>query len=1027
MTAAAEDRPAADQRPEDAPSDGATDESAPPGTEASGGVERIAAEIRAELAAISSQGLDVRRREQVLKQQYHELERAARKLAADEVEQARQQLRERSAAVEAQAAELAQRRARQNEFDKELRARQLELVDQGAALARRAERWRQRAESLRLQDNRRRQVLRDHIAAVRRHECELESHVQSARDDIRRRQAELNERAAELEAQAARLAAAERDLQARAAESERQPAAARTLEMESRRRALAARERELDRHWQTSHEHRRQLAQQAEELEAQQRALLQEQGAFQERVQRLQRREQRCAEKTVALEAELHSLAEREAELTRREAAVDEVCRQAEETEHRAKQYHEEALSLREQTEARDSESRQAALALVVERQRLDGEKVALESAGAGLDGLGDQREREIEQAHAKLAEQAEHLRQVERSLATGPRVFTPHWWARSGVLAGLAGSLAAIAWLGLHPPPHRAKAEIRVTTDRVFAPGVPAGMPRAGAAGSASAGVLYEHCMRLLDPDLLADAVVGDELAEAWRAGCANSRVRVTAGEGEMVLLLSVTDADADTARRLVRTACEAYTQRVNAVPAMAALPPYYQELADWRAELQAALETAGGRRRADQAALAELPGPQERERALTDAKQTDADLAQVVASLGEQQARVAALLSAEIPLGSVDPADLEAALAEDAVYQEDRAEFHTVATRYRTELGVSMVLLMDPLPDLQKVLAEFAAALTEQRGLNPPAEVSAVLEACGADLAQWQKRLAEFTRQWRLWLETLQGMDVEKDIVALVERQNVAANAARRLSEDARKLVDELAARIKKLDADSAGSTREVVVAAVLRGEQAALKAAVEALVAPAAKTALNENLDLDAHDRKLRGLRTRLSRRRELVNEQLQLAADRLAREKHAARVEAARAQLRDLEQRRDELVTRLMTTLGTIRALDETARRRDEAAARLRLEDAEISRLRAWSRHLEQKLADARRHGPKPDRVQIGELVTEPVEQARYRGAAAAAGVALAAAWLVCVLMTSGNPRRARRRAADGLAKWASAAH
>jgi hypothetical protein len=154
----------------------------------------------------------------------------------------------------------------------------------------------------------------------------------------------------------------------------------------------------------------------------------------------------------------------------------------------------------------------------------------------------------------------------------------------------------------------------------------------------------------------------------------------------------------------------------------------------------------------------------------------------------------------------------------------------------------------------------------------------------------------------------------------------------------------------------------------------------------------------------------LRTRLKQRRDLVAERLQLEADRVARERHAARAETAREQVVQLERRREELVTQLMAKLEHARKLDAAARNYDSLLAKVERRDAEIAEITEQLRSLEAKLAETQPEGADPDRASVGEISVARVSQGRYRSASLVAGGACVATWLICAMMIVRTPRR-----------------
>jgi chromosome segregation ATPase len=1008
-----------------------TPAAAPPAKTA--GVERIVQDIRDGLAEISAHEIELRRREQDFDAQYRRLEQTARQAAARELEQAQRRLAERNADLSAQLIEVTRRQAQLDQREERLASEKEELERQRAELLREAEESRRRVAQLEAEHQAQRETLRGRVAAVRRQEQELTRRIQLARDQIAQERSGSEQQAADLDARAARAAESETRLQTRQAEiderlaqgqaqaaefqqrqtelaaeraalqQERERLREATGAIEGERRALAERQSELDRRWRSAREQRHEFTRQTEGVDAQRRSLQQEQAALGEREERLAQRDRQVQEQTTALEAEQRRLAELEADLAGRVETVDALFKQAEEVEQQAREHHDQALAAREQAEAREREAGQAALALEVERRELERDRAALETASQKLDGLRAQREQDMAAARRALADHAERLGAWEQSLRCASR----YWWRRATILAGASAVLAVAGWIVGHPPLHRAAAEIRVTSD-----------------SPARARVIAEHAQRLLQPHLLDDDPAVAGLAAAWRAACEGGRVTVGTPDERPVVNLRVTAGDAQLARRLVEAAGAAHERRVNSAAAGIELPPEYRSAEAWRDGLASTLGTTRQERAADAQALAAVPGPEERERVIGEADRLQTELTEVVNSLKDRRAALAALAPEDAPRGTVDPADVETALVEDTVYQEDRKEFAAVALQYRTELAVTMLMLTDPAKAVQKALEELAASLDEQRNLTPPAEVSAVLEACAAEVTRTQEQLKSFVERWRQRVEAVQGMKLGDDVVELANQQNAAAEAARTIAAEVRKVLDTLQTRIDALGSSGAGGTREVVVGAVLRGDQTKVKSAAEAFLAAAGKTALNDNFELDTQDRRARGLRMRLAQRREAVQQRLQLDADRVAAQARAARVAETRQQLAELEARREELIARLMSNLKTLRGLDEAARQRAELEGRISRRDAQIGWLEKQIAELEQKLADARRQGPKPDRVAVGEVTTQAIRQVRYEQAALAGGGAFVAAWLVCMFMMGRTPWRARRREPDPLLAWLS---
>jgi hypothetical protein len=562
----------------------------------------------------------------------------------------------------------------------------------------------------------------------------------------------------------------------------------------------------------------------------------------------------------------------------------------------------------------------------------------------------------------------------------------------RAAVLAGAAGLAAGLAWFVSHPPTYRASARIEIVSEN-----------------PALADVAAAHRAQLLDPHLL-DALPGETgLAPAWLAASEDGRVTARAADGEPVLWLRATAGDPGSARRLVVAACTAYTQRLQTEHRDPGLPPRYRELVLQRERLETTLQSLRQRRATNKAALATMPALPERSAVSAAADQLEAALMEVTTALDQQRAELAAVVALELPRGTVDPAQVEQTLAQDTIYREDQQEFRAAALQYRTELAVALLQLDEPGKAIQKALAQLAASLEEQHALEPPPDVAAVLDDSRASVSAAQAGFAAFVTQWVAGQETVQKAGPGDEVAALVAQQGTLADVARRAAADIVALVDQVGARIEELSGGGDGSTRRVVVAAVLRADHDALKAAAELFSTAAGKTALADNFKLDAQDRKLRGLRMRLNSRREAVHQQLQLEADRAAREQHAAEVAELRDQVRQSERRREELVANLVAALRQLRTADDAARRRDEVTVQERQGETEIAWLEARSAEIARELAEAQQEASAPDRADIGPPTIETVAPGRVRNTLLVGAASFAAAGLICTLMATGPLR------------------
>lgn len=908
--------------------------------------------------------------------------------AADTLAQQRRELAEETTRLAQTHADLARRAAELDARAAELATVEQSLDGERAALARRLQAGESAAAALEQQ----REALADQTASLAR-----------VRDDLTRRAAELDTRAAQLDAAARGLDEERAALEQRrcaeesaAAEVERRRGelAEDATRLAQARSALAARAAELER--------------QRDELAAASARFEAERGARTDHSARLQQERDELARALASVNEERAALTARAGELDRHQAELGRAAEAlAADRADLARQR--ERLQQAEQTLAAqharldDERSRSAAATaeLETERARVAGEWQQLEVATQALEDdrarLADERrgleaaQRDLETARAALATPVEAGPAVAHHAA--PRLSL----ARRTVVAAGVAALCALAWFSTHPAQSHATVRLRIDS------------------AAASVDVTARHARQLCDPRLLDGAAAAPELAAAWRTACAAARVVVTAAPDEPVLWLSVTAARADEAEQLLRAAVAAHTVWATSGAGDGPLPAEYQALLRRHAQLESALQELHAQESAAQAAATTAPALTSRTPLITAADDLETELGALTTALDEQRAALAVLVATEVPRGEVQPTAVERALADDTIHREDRAEFQAVALEYRRELGVAMLLLTDPAKVLQKTLADFAATLAEQRSLDPPPQIAAVLEACATAVDEAQANLAPFVGQWQNWTDTVQGLDVSADVVQLVSQQNLVADAARQAAETAGTLLQRIGAQIETVD-QSQGGTREVVVAAVLRGEQSGLKSAVDAFTAAAAKIAVSGNFELDARDRKLRGLRARLSSRRDTLQQQLQMEADRAAGETHAARVQAAREAVRQLERRREEVVASLVITLRQLRNLDDATRARIDAEAVAQRRASEIEWHAARLRELEQELVDAQPQGTGPELVTSDEPVIATRAPGRVRNSALAAGAGFGATWLLGALLTARMPGRRRRDAA-----------
>ncbi|MBK8915837.1 MAG: hypothetical protein IPM64_14805 [Phycisphaerales bacterium] len=994
------------------------DSARPPADDGLEAIRPMVADLRQRLASMAAQELEVQRRESELAQQRAALERRARESAEQELHAARERLERRSNELDAQAVELAARRSQLDRVEARLaeRERKLDLAQREHDAA--ARRLAERLEEERVQRAADRRVLSRRIDVIRERERELERRVRLARDEIVQQRADVDDRLAlieqrseEAEARRGEIDALEeqrrRSLDAalqreaeltaerEALERERDALQARGRtfdgvrdELEEERSALAARQGELEEEFRAARDHRARAIRQGEQLAARERELRKQGDDLAARRAALEAAEARAAERWAAVTAEERSLSERVEAAARRDEEHDtrdrDLARRQRDIEHLSSQL----ASQRESADLRDSETRQAALALELERAGLDRDRAGLEQQFAELTSLRDRDEAALRDRTQYLEQRSEALLRSEQALFRGSR----RWPLRAALLSLCIGIAAAAAALRLDPPRYRASAELKLTsaTDPALA--------------------ARQHAARLLTPGEL-ESLLGEPLAARVRSARAESRFSARPTPDGTVWL-DVAAADARTAAALALEAARGYGDALNAITAGPAQSATIADLSARRSQTHDALRRLRLDADALSARIAAFPPAGARETAMAELAGLRVRHAELIGSLNAARTALAGAIDGTDVRGAVDPQALEEAIRADAVHAEDVKELRIAAREYQGELAVGMVLLVDPLGQLRDGLQSALRSVAEQRELQPPPEIAAALEPVSNSLDQARLSNATFSQEWerrRLEIERARG---EPNVVELVRQQSEAAEAMRRHSTEIRQSLDEVSAIVEEIGA--AGGTREIVVATLLRSELARLREALAAVEAAAQSVDTTTNFRLDAADTRLRGLRTRLAQREAAVLEMLQSRADTEARDARGAQTEDLRLRVRALEQDRDHAVLLLADAAEALRAATEREAERAVATQQLQLLRDEEARLTSQVDALDSALAQADRSGPRPDRAALGATATE---QIGGRNRVASAVIALFGAAVmtfgVCALLLI-QPRRAAGR-------------
>lgn len=642
------------------------------------------------------------------------------------------------------------------------------------------------------------------------------------------------------------------------------------------------------------------------------------------------------------IKSRLARLSEREAELRRREAemengreSVDKLYRQAAGARGETRLQEHQIAKLRGWLAAREARLRDESRQLEADCESLRRECAAFTTEQTQPDPPFSEAEPEPDRPSAPQPS-------LEPPAAPPPVNLS----RRALLLSALAGLLAGSIWYTTQMPRFRGLAELQVTGQR--------GSPER---------IAWEHVDGLMS-DALLEHWQEPPTAESWIAARAAPNVAVRRLPENGMLQLSFDTPDQALAQELPPAVIRAYIAYLNTLPLDHFRSPRHIE---WTAQHDALSEELSSRRTRQQeiqARGADTPLPAERGEVQATFDQAVTDFKQTVERLREQREELAALQSREVPRGELSPETYQQALAEDALYQEDLKEFASEARQYRTELAVAMVLLNDPLQDLRKTVRELNATMTEQRDLRPPPNVRTLLEYCLAQMNDLERVLAEFAQGWVQQRETIERLDVPEQVVELVNHQSQATDTCARLLAEVQRVLPDVQSRIDTLSEKDNAGTRAIVVLSVLRGDLTRLAEQADTLAQAADAVNPAANFRIDAHDRQLRGLRTRLRNRQETLQKNLQDEADRLARAAYDEQERQLRETIDASEQQRQTQMETLVNSLQRLQDLDQQHQQLRELNAELNAEQAAVTRL-------EQRLAqlDAERPQSPRDSIQL----------------------------------------------------------
>jgi DNA repair exonuclease SbcCD ATPase subunit len=312
-------------------------------------------------------------------------------------------------------------------------------------------------------------------------------------------------------------------------------------------------------------------------------------------------------------------------------------------------------------------------------------------------------------------------------------------------------------------------------------------------------------------------------------------------------------------------------------------------------------------------------------------------------------------------------------------------------------------MMMTVDPLKDVRSAFQALHKTIGEQRDLQPPEGVAAVLEECSAKLGPLDQRLAQAAMEWDDRRKTVERLSPAENVPQLVQLQGEGASAVRDVLSDVKSAIDSIAARVNGIASGGEAGTREMVVASLLRGNLSGVSDKISVLAEAAAANDLATNFKLETFDRQLRGLRTRSADRRESVRREVEQSAQQTAQRDYEQQIRDLGEQVRELERHRDELTGAMGAKVSELRGLEEKMQEfrglraeltaREDAAARIQ---SRISELEAGKPDIP---ADVLKLGP----IETVQVSGDGRVRRAVLSAAGAAGITL----LGCLLMIAGT--------------------
>lgn len=988
-------------------------------------------EVRQKMAEMNEREYSLRRREFEVEQLHRNIQRSARDAAENQLQTLREKLTARQEALEQLEGEVERTRRildeRENAIDRrahdmdlverdlhrareELTAAQQRLADQREALRQRREVERQNVVSRIETVRERHDELEKEAAALREAVASERRAIAKERDENEQNREEIVTGLADVQARREELARSESDLQSCLEAAEREQ-----LEIDSQRTALseaetahaervlvaderdeqfiameqdlATREAALQENLATLEQDKASLASQTaqlDQLEATLRQREQEQTAL---GHELQTRDEACTQREADLLRKENALANQQQSLSQLQANVER--RDAELNQER-----DELFDLRTQVESREAEARQAAAALEIERTEVDGLRVRLEQSATELEGKRAQSDREIAQVQRAIARESRRLRNASESIVTAPS----RWFARSLFLSTLAGTAAALGWFAFEQPKFRSAAHISVVSDT-----------------AEFSALAPRHIVGLSSPMLFDDAFTNAIDQRQWERLWQNGQVRIAADPATETIRVAVTDSDPVIADQFATELRNTYVDLYQPVTLTDSQSAALANSGSTIAARRQWLTNEIARVEAQREAIAESTTRDiaaELAQARTDVQQLREEQESTLDRVRSTRSRLTALLSDEFPRGVVSESELQAALDADEMYLEDQREYDAVIAQHRRELGTALATPTESIDTFDQKLRDFQRIMREQVELKPPELVAKALEDSLAEIEETSTQLDAFRSEWREFNTRLGRVNGPREAAQALDIFDEADKAAVKMKQNAENLVRGIRARLDELRAIGGGSTREVVVMAVVHGEFNNLFSALADFVTALQSVDLAQNFKLDALDRQMRTIKTRLETRPETLKRQMQITADEDAQEAHAREIAQVRAEVQNLESKREELAARVFDALELLRTLTEES----DGTQQIRAKNETLTLLADQYRDELIKLKELPALPRSRSEVAIPQdrLVKGGVEQVqlagadRLRNAGIAGGATALASLLMCLMMVIRMP-------------------